>query len=84
MAMKRAKLSIRGQRRNGLPVRTLMTVVVALNMARRAGGCYVEDGIKRLARDMADPQWGGSQWCLLPFRLPKLCRPMVPTGAELS
>ena len=47
--LRNAKSTIRGERRNGLPVRTLMTVVVALNLARRAGGCYVEDGIKRLA-----------------------------------
>lgn len=82
--MRHAKFRIRGQRRNGLPTRTLICMVVVLNMARHAGGCYVEDGIKRLARDMGEAQWGGSWWFPIHFRMPKPMVPVIPDCTELS
>ncbi len=76
--------SVWGKRLNALPVRTLITIVVALNLSRHAGGVYVEDGLKRLARDMAGEQWGGSWWYPMVFRLPKPMVPVVPAAEWLS
>lgn len=74
-------LSIRGRRVNGLPAGTLICVVAALNMARHAGGSYVEIGISTLARDLSGPQWGGCWWFPIAFRMPGPSQPMIPDGA---
>ncbi len=76
--------SVWGKRLNALPVRTLITIVVALNLARRAGGYYVEDGVKRLAREMSEAEFGGWWWYPITFRLPKPMVPWVPKYMELS
>ena len=88
MAMNRRKKSpyqsVWGKRNNGLPFRTLVTVVVALNLARRAGGVYVEDGMKRLAHLGAGPESGGSWWFPIRFSMPKPMVLVVPQYMELS
>ena len=77
-------LTLRGRRVNGLPVRTLCTIIAILNMARHGNGVYVEIGLSHLARNLSDSGWGGCWWYGVRVYPPGPSRPMVPKGAWLS
>ena len=73
-----------GCTRNGLPVGTLLCIVVALNLARHADGIYVDERLSDMAHSLSDRPWGGSWWYPVAFRMPSPSKPMVPEGAWLS